>query len=99
MSSSSRILYAFLGGFVAGAVLGVLYAPDSGKNTREKLRKRLNELMQQLKGKLETTASAPDADGEPAQNGSSLSAQDYRRAEELLHEVESLLEDIKTGKA
>lgn len=35
----STLLYAFLGGALVGGALGVLYAPKSGKETREYIRR------------------------------------------------------------
>ena len=32
------MIFAFVGGFVAGAVVSLLYAPSSGKETRQKIR-------------------------------------------------------------
>ena len=37
MSKSSRTFWAFMTGATVGAVLGILYAPDKGENTRNKL--------------------------------------------------------------
>ena len=39
---ASNIL-ALLGGMAIGAIIAILLAPDSGKNTREKINKKLKE--------------------------------------------------------
>ena len=39
---ASNIL-ALLGGMAIGAIVAILLAPDSGKNTREKINKKLKE--------------------------------------------------------
>ena len=43
MSKSSRSFWAFVVGAAAGAVVGILYAPDKGENTRSKLYFQLNK--------------------------------------------------------
>jgi len=49
MSKSSRSFWAFVVGAAAGAVVGILYAPDKGENTRSKLYFQLNKYRDQLK--------------------------------------------------
>ena len=49
MSRSSKSFWAFVVGAATGAVLGILYAPDKGENTRSKLYFQLNKYRDQLK--------------------------------------------------
>lgn len=37
MSSNSKVILALLGGAAIGAVLGILFAPDKGSETRHKI--------------------------------------------------------------
>jgi gas vesicle protein len=39
----NKVLLGFLGGVAAGALLGILYAPDKGSKTRTKSSKRANQ--------------------------------------------------------
>ena len=43
-----RNLFSVLGGLAAGAVLGLLFAPQSGKETREQIKAKIQEKMPDL---------------------------------------------------
>ena len=48
MPVNSKTLMALLLGAASGAVLGILFAPESGKNTRQKIRKWKEEMEDEL---------------------------------------------------
>ena len=48
MSKSSSFIAGLLSGALAGTVLALLYAPDTGKNTRDRLSYRLSQYKDEL---------------------------------------------------
>jgi gas vesicle protein len=53
MNNTGKILTAVAAGVVAGAVLGILFAPDKGSETRKKIRKKGEDVADELKDKFE----------------------------------------------
>lgn len=53
MKDSGKVVVALLAGLAAGAVLGVLFAPEKGAETREKLNDSLADLGDALKERAE----------------------------------------------
>jgi gas vesicle protein len=49
MKSTSSVIFALLAGAAAGAVLGLLIAPESGEETRKKLAKSAQKFNENLK--------------------------------------------------
>lgn len=53
MKDSGKILTALLAGLAAGAVLGVLFAPEKGSETRDKINDSLADLADAIKERAE----------------------------------------------
>ena len=49
MNDNAKVVAALLAGLAAGAALGILFAPDKGSETREKLNDSLKDLSDALK--------------------------------------------------
>lgn len=49
--SSGKVLLGLLAGIAAGAILGVLFAPDKGIETRKKISKKSKDLVDEVKTK------------------------------------------------
>lgn len=53
MNDNGKIITALLAGLAAGAVLGILFAPDKGSETRDKLNESLVDLGDAIKERAE----------------------------------------------
>ena len=49
MKTTSKVMIALGCGALAGALLGILFAPDKGSETRRKISERTNDLSSKLK--------------------------------------------------
>jgi gas vesicle protein len=97
MSKSSRSFWAFMMGAITGATLGILYAPDKGENTRDKLAFQLQKYREQLKSLIEEMVEGNDIPESSAKSESKKVVSEAReKAEKLLSDVESLMGQIKS---
>lgn len=53
MNENSKIVTALLAGLAAGAVVGLLFAPDKGSETRDKINESLSDLGDAIKERAE----------------------------------------------
>jgi len=97
MSKTANGLLLFISGMIAGSLAGIMFAPDTGINTRdrvtfrlEKYKKNLEELLSDLvRSKEQLPESAAKSDGEK------VIIEAREKAKQLLDDVDNLLNQIK----
>ncbi|NVJ45801.1 MAG: YtxH domain-containing protein [Cytophagia bacterium] len=98
MNRGSSNLLAFVVGAATGAILGILYAPDKGSNTRDKLSYQLDKYKKQLEDLLEDLVNGKMEVSSMAKEESKKVVSDARKkAEQLLTDVDDLIGQIKSG--
>jgi gas vesicle protein len=96
----SNALMAFLAGAAAGAILGILYAPDKGTNTREKLSFQLDKYKKMLEEFLADAVAGKETPltSEAKSQGQKVVSEAQDKAQRLLDDVDLLLEQIRGNK-
>lgn len=96
MSKSGGSFFAFILGIVTGGVLGILYAPDKGTNTRDKLTFQLDKLKKQLEGFVEEVSEGKTVFQNDAKDQGEKIVKDAKdKAEKLLDDVNGLIGQMK----
>lgn len=93
-------MLAFLAGAATGAIIGILYAPDKGSNTREKLSFQLDKYRKVLQDLINDFVSGKETEltSEAKSQGQKVVDEAKNKAERLLEDVDDLLEQIRGKK-
>ena len=95
---SDKIILGVLGGVAVGALLGVLFAPDKGDNTRKKIAEKSNDYADELKHKLDNVLGTITQKYESLwKEGESLVAEGKSKFNEVKKDGEQLLAHGKTS--
>lgn len=89
-------ILGLLTGVGVGTVIGILYAPDTGTNTRDKITFRLDKYKEKLEELLDELMKSKNLQENTAKSEGQKVITDAReKAEKLLLDVEELLSQIK----
>ena len=83
MSRTSRDLTFLLTGIATGAIIGLLYAPEEGKITRDKLSYRLSKYREQLEQLLSDLMNSADLPENLSRNEGQRVVNDAREKADL----------------
>ncbi|GMQ26461.1 YtxH domain-containing protein [Algoriphagus sp. oki45] len=99
MSKNSNTLLAFLVGAGVGTALGILFAPDTGANTRDKLTFKLSKYQKELEELIKELVEGKELHlNEAKTEGKRVISEAKNKAENLLSDVNKLIEQINQGK-
>ena len=99
MSKKTTALVAFLSGAAAGAAFGMLFAPERGRETRDRLSFRLDKYRDLLRDMTEELLTSKDNTPSAAQSEGQKVIKDAKdKAEKLLGDVDSLINQINSRK-
>lgn len=104
MNNSTKTFFAYLAGVATGAIVGILYAPDKGEITRDKLAYKLSKYKDQLQSFIndiiergdEVAMEMVNGDSTAKVEGQKVVNEARQKAERLLEDVELLMSEIKS---
>ena len=95
-SVNSNLALGLLGGLAVGAILGILFAPDKGSETRKKIADKGKDYADDLKSKYDTLLGSVTRKYENLfQEGEGLLADGKAKFDQLKSEGQTKFNDIK----
>ncbi|MBN3584047.1 YtxH domain-containing protein [Algoriphagus aestuarii] len=96
--NSSNSLLAFLVGAGVGTAIGILFAPDAGENTRDKLTFKLSKYKKELEDLITELVEGKETHfNEAKTEGKRVITEAKNKAENLLNDVNKLIDQINQG--
>ena len=97
MSKFFSTLFSFFFGFVAGTIAGILYAPEKGSNTRDRLSFQLDKYRKVLESFIEDLMNGrvPLPNNQAKAKGEAIIKNAKEKAERLLGDVDKLIKQVK----
>lgn len=97
MNKTTSALVGFLAGCASGVFLGILYAPQKGEITRDRLTFRLSKYREQLEKLIIDLMEGKDFPESMAKaEGEKVVSDAREKAERLLEDVDRLMAQIKS---
>lgn len=84
-------------GSAVGFGLGLLLAPEAGRNTRRKLAYQLDHLSEKLSTTVDNWLN-PEASGDDRRQGDALVAEAQVKAQRIREDMDALLQQTRPGK-
>ncbi|MCC5944802.1 MAG: YtxH domain-containing protein [Bernardetiaceae bacterium] len=99
MRGSFSIMAALLGGALAGTFFGILFAPDKGQNTRDRLNYQLYKTRDRLKEIIDELVETKELPVSSAQEeGQRLISDVQSKTEHLLSDLEGMIAELQNKK-
>lgn len=93
-------LFTFAIGLAVGAIAGILFAPDTGKNTRDKLSFQLDKIQEKLQETIkELLKGQEEAISSAKVESQKVISDAISQAEKLMEEVEAIRKQVANKKA
>ena len=96
--SGGNSFFAFLTGAIIGGIFGILYAPDKGSNTRDRLSFMLDKYSNKLEDIVDDLVKGKElVESEAKAEGEKIISDAKTKAEKLLDDVNGLIDQIKSN--